>query len=96
MIRPRSKTRWRPRDINLAPKHAFTLGLFANPDDAVKKLITISDISLELVGSKQRSQGSELVKTKLNVTHSLSRDPKRLYSSEPEVKKSSCIHCNPT
>ena len=63
------------------------MGLCANPDDAVEKLITISDIALELMGSNRDHKFQELVKTKLNVAHSLSWDPKQLYSSEPEVKK---------
>lgn len=47
MTRQRSKTRWKPTDINPVPKDAFALELFANPDETAEKLIITSHIVVE-------------------------------------------------
>lgn len=47
MTRPRSKTRWKPTDINSVLKDAFALELFANSDETAEKLIIISHIVVE-------------------------------------------------
>ena len=45
------------------------MGLFANPDEAAKKLILISHIVVELGRPKKGVQGSEMVGTILNAAH---------------------------